>query len=194
MLDPEVIAKLKEKYHDIFSSPLPDGSEYIFRPMTFAEFDYLSVRNDWSSAEAEDYIVNTAGVWPENFDTNQYQAGYITMLADEVLDISGFTNMELAQGIFEKAREESNQFREVMRATVLALHPILGISEKDMDDYTFKQLAQKVVLAEQIIRIQKAIQDPGTEIYIDFSSDEEEDYSQDQMVDPIAQRLRAELG
>jgi hypothetical protein len=118
----------------------------------------------------------------------------MTSLSDEILEVSGFSNIEKAQSILLNARERSNTITNVMKATVLSIKPILGISLEDLNDMTFPKMCEIVTLAEQIIKIQKTIYDPSVELEISFSTDEtEQAQEQVQVGDPTATKLQQAL-
>lgn len=182
----------KSKYGKVYSAPLTGSTECIFRPLTVSEYEFIEDGN-LSSVEAEDIVVSSCVFWPENFDVNKYQPGLISSLSEEILELSGFSSIEIAQNILLEARDKSNTITNVMKATVLSLKPILDISLEDLNHMTFHQICETVTLAEQIIKIQKTIYDPSVELEISFSQPEEEDRVQEQTEDITALKLQQAL-
>ena len=209
MLPPQAyIDKLKREHGSIFAI-----DNYIVRKLTLGEFDAIS---SLDSVDAEEYIVDSALLWPE--DADKIPAGHVSSLADDIIELSGF--MDPAT-ILEEARNKSKQIKNMMYAFVLATQE--KYTEEDLDKLTFSQLAEKVALAENIIEIQKAIYDPTVDMRLVISeaeegeephmppgpSDEEWDqasqgayYNPDKAStfgaastqDPIAQQLKAAMG
>ena len=77
MLDADVLVQLKRKYGRLFTVAVK-GFDIVFKELTFAEYDEIysyQVSPDFSSAEAEDLILQYAIVYPENFDIYKIPAG-----------------------------------------------------------------------------------------------------------------------
>jgi hypothetical protein len=164
----EIVSRLKEAYGEIYSASF-GTQEYVFRPLTLGEYNKLLV-SGMSSAEAEEYAVSCAVVWPDN---PKLRPGTITALANEILDVSSFTNPKKAKAIFEEKRDHAQDVVNVMKSVVLACHAELCLTVQDLDDMTFSQLAEKVAIAEQIIQIKKSIYDPNIELQLEIIDPEE---------------------
>jgi hypothetical protein len=160
-MEKPTIAELKSLYGEVYKVTLSKVGECYFRPMTveeqmtaitLSEFDY------------EDYICSSAIVWPENPSIGRAKPGEISLLARKIISISCFTNPKEAKVILEDARGSMQAVHQHMKAAILALYPVLQLTEKEVEQFTFKQLAQKFVLAERIMQIQKMINDPSLEL------------------------------
>ncbi len=168
-MDKATIAALKEKHGNIFAVAA-DGREVVGRPLTVGEFEAIS-NGSMSSAEAEDYAVQSAIVWPP--DVKFRRAGTISALAETILDQSVFTSPKEAKAVFAASREQALDVVNVMRAVILACYESLRMTSQDVDNLTFKQLCDKAALAEQIIQIQKSIHDPSVELKLEIIDPEE---------------------
>ena len=91
MMDPDFLFRLKSKYGSIFETYLKKDI-VIFRELTFAEFDKIAEYETAgeSAAEIEDLIIKCAVVYPENMVLDNYPAGMISALAEEILQESRF--------------------------------------------------------------------------------------------------------
>ncbi len=155
MLDPSFIFKIKNEYGSIFETSIRKQI-ILFRELTFSEFDLIAEfqkNGDSTAADIEDLIIKCAVIYPEDFDADNYPAGLVSSLAEEVLEESGFSSARKAKSIVEKKREEANEVRSLMKAFVLATMPAYVPS--DLDNMTFSKLAEQVALSEKIIEIQQ---------------------------------------
>jgi hypothetical protein len=152
-MEPDFLHSLKKKYGSIFSVNIK-GQDIIFRELTFNEYDriveYKNNENS-SSLEAEDLIISSAVVYPENYNFEKLPAGTISSLAQEIIDFSGFYSPSLAKQILLSKRKTANEVRGLMKAFVLSTIP--AYKPEDLDDMTFSQLAERVALSEKILEI-----------------------------------------
>lgn len=171
MVPHKVLTDIKLQHPEVyvFSQGTKD---YIFRPLALGEFAKLST-GAMSSAEAEDFAVQSAVIWPEGFDVGNMRAGAVTALAQEILEVSAFTNPKLARKIFADKRDHADDVVNVMKALILACHAELGIDNQELEGYTFAQLAEKTALAEKVVQIKKTIYDPGLELELEIIDPEE---------------------
>lgn len=212
-MDKAIIAELKEKYGDVFHVEI-SKKDYIFRSLTFSEYDGLVERYGGESvAEAEDALVQMAVVWPEEINFDKMRAGVVTSLAEEILEASGFTDYEVAKTILNLQREKAVQFRNQMKTVVVAAMPAYKL--EDLDNLTFSQLAYKVAVAEEIFKLNDKeivldLVDPAQvaeEAKTRDQQDQEREYNRlmndpdahsrfgaARIDDPIAQRLNQALG
>lgn len=174
-MDDEVLLELKQKYGPLYAVNVK-GTDLLFRELTFAEFDKVSVigqAQGFSSADAEDEILKTTIVYPEGFDIYRIPAGMVSSIAQEVIDASGFQSAKVAKRILESKREAAGEVRNLMKAFVLAT--INTYSPEDLDNMTFSQLSERVALAEKIIEIQQNINGmESTNIKLELIDPEEE--------------------
>jgi len=187
-----LIASNKQKFGQVFSVPLNASTECIFRPLTISEYEEIE-NNSLNGVEVEDFVISRCVFWPENFNPNKFQLGLISSLSEEIIEMSGLSTIEKAQNVLREAREKSNSVTNVMKATILSVKPILNFSLEDINNMTFEKLCQTVTLAEQIIRIQKAVYDPTVEIEISFADEDEEEVYEGPTEDPTAIKLQQAL-
>lgn len=174
-MEPEFLYSIKKKYGSVFSVNIK-GQEIVFRELTFNEYDkvveYKNSENS-SSTDAEDLIISSAVVYPENFNFQKLPPGTISSLAQEIIDFSGFYSPSLAKQILLSKRESANEVRSLMKAFVLAT--ITSYKPEDLDDMTFSQLAERVALSEKILEInQNSYGVPPTNISLELIDPEEE--------------------
>lgn len=153
MIDSEVLIELKQKYGPLFATSIK-GIDLLFRELTFKEFDNIVKIQDgsnFSSADAEDKILETTLVYPDLNILNRIPAGAVSSLAQEILDASGFSSARTAKRILEEKRQSAGEVRTLMKAFVLAT--IHSYSPSDLDNMTFSELAENVALAEKIIEV-----------------------------------------
>jgi hypothetical protein len=157
MLDASKIFDLKNKYGKLYSVNIKNIN-FIFRELTFKEYNTIIYHQEYenlSSADIEDLIISCAVVEPENFDLSRIPAGTVSILAQEILDLSGFFSPKIAKSILDEKRIESNEVKNLMKAFVLAT--ITSYTPEDLEDMTFSELAQHVALSEKIIEIRQAM-------------------------------------
>lgn len=208
-MDNEVLLELKLKYGPLYAVNVK-GIDLLFRELTFSEFDKISKIQEadgYSSADSEDYILETTIVYPENFNINKIPAGTVSSLAESIIEASGFSSARIAKSILETKREQASDVRTLMKAFVLAT--INTYSPENLDDMTFSQLAEKVALAEKIIEVKQSINaiEP-TQVKLELIDPQEEMEKQKRIAaeynakrkegeavynDPIAQKLMGGL-
>jgi len=184
MLDTDVIFELKYKYGNLYSITVK-GIDLYFRELTFKEYEkvlYLQESNNFSYADIEDIVIQQAIVYPEDFDLNKIPPGIVSSLAEEVIDISGFSSAKMARYVLMSKREQANEVKNLMKAFVLAT--ISSYSPDDLEDMTFSQLAEKVALSEKIIEIQQGINGiEATNITLELIDPEEEAKKYQEMIE-----------
>lgn len=174
-MDEEVLLELKLKYGPLYSTTVK-GIDLLFRQMKHSEFDKFATIQEtqgYSSADAEDYILEQCVVYPKNFNINIIPAGAVSSIAEAILESSGFSSAKIAKRILEEKREKASEVRGLMKAFVLAT--ISSYSPEDLDDMTFSELSERVALAEKIIEIQQSIYGiEPTQVKLDLIDPEEE--------------------
>ena len=129
--------------------------------------------------------------------------GNVSSLANDILDLSGFTSARVAKNILNQKRDEANEVKNLMKAFVLAT--ISTYSPEDLEQMTFSQLAEKVAMAEKIIEIKQGINGlESTNLKLELIDPEEEELKKKSSAarhnlskkdgeaayeDPIAQKL-----
>lgn len=156
MVNAEVLYELKLKYGSIFETYLKKDL-VIFRELTFAEFDKIAEHESLgeSSAEIEDLIIKSAVLYPEDIVLDNYPAGLVASLAEEILQESGFASPSKAKRTLDDKRAQAAEVRNLMKAFVLST--ITTYSPEDLDNLTYTKLAEKVALSEKIIEIKQNI-------------------------------------
>lgn len=199
-LTDSVIDELKVKYGDIYLTSL-ENRDFIFRALTIAENSIITDHKSddgWSSADAEEQIVLKAVIWPENITVDSFKkAGSIATLAEEIVYTSGFSDTLFSRDILENSRIEMGNLQGSMMSIVLLAMP--SYKYEDLLNLTFKQLADRVALAENIIYFSQTTQ--GLEVEqrfkINIRTPEEIEAELAQPLDkgiatkgdPVAQRL-----
>ena len=175
MLDSELVFNFKKKYGNIYSVKIKNNT-LIFRELTFKEYNqilYYQELEDTSSADMEDQILSFSIIYPEDFDIYKIPPGNVSSLAQDILDLSGFTSAKLAKNILEEKRHEATEVKNLMKAFVLAT--MAYYSPDQLDEMTFSELAEKVALAEKIIEIKQGINGIApTELKLQLIDPEEE--------------------
>lgn len=172
MIQEQLIRELKKQHGDHLFSISMFGKDYVFRPLTVAEYRHL-VTSELPVDEKEDLIVSQAVVWPEDLSEVMTKAGIVSSLASEILEYSDFFDVKSCKVIFDNARLESNDIVNIMKALILAVHQEFNLNEEDIDKMTFSQLATKAALAEQILTIKKVVNDPNMEFTLEIVDPEE---------------------
>ncbi len=204
MVDAEVLYQLKLKYGSIFETYLKKDL-IIFRELTFSEFDQISEHEALGehSSEIEDLIIKSAVIHPKNIVLDNYPAGLVSSLAEEILQESGFASATKAKKTLEQKRAQAAEVRNLMKAFVLST--ITTYSPEDLDNLTYNKLAEKVALSEKIIEIKQNILGiaPTNVILQLIDPEEEQEKAKDkaqrynkskkegeaQYDDPVAQKL-----
>lgn len=175
MSDHDFLIDLKLKYGKIFTVDVK-GVNLYFRELTFEEHSKIIESQNiegFSSADIEDFVLQAAIVYPEDFDIYAIPAGTVSFLAEEIIDLSGFYSVKLAKSVLEQKRSEASDVKNLMKAFVLAT--INSYSPEDLERMTFSQLAEKVALSEKIIEIQQGINGvEATDIALHLIDPEEE--------------------
>lgn len=80
MINDDLLFELRQKYGPLFSAEIR-GNTVLFREITFSEFDKIAQiqdLQDGSSVDAEDEIIKTAVVYPDDFDPERMPAGIVS--------------------------------------------------------------------------------------------------------------------
>jgi hypothetical protein len=170
-VDDAQLYEWKKTYGQVYSVNVR-GEEYVFRQLTFDEFD-AARRSGASTAEAEEELVAQVLLQPESLPDNA-PAGAVTAIAETLFEVSGFGSPQRMKAILDGARQAADgNVWVMMKAVVLATMP--GYVEEDLNELTFDQLAAKVALSEQIFRIQQSsIGIEGPSVMVDILDPEEE--------------------
>ena len=174
-MDEQVLLELKLRYGPLYATSVK-GTDLLFRELTYKEFDkFIAIQDSegYSSADSEDYLIETCIVYPVDFNLDKIPAGAVTSIADIILETSGFSSAGTAKRILESKRQKASEVRGLMKAFVLAT--INTYSPEQLDEMSFSQLAERVALAEKIIEVQQAIHGiESTNVRLDLIDPEEE--------------------
>ncbi len=188
----DFVFDLKKKYGNIYTVDVK-GSSLVFRELTFTEYDlilYLQGLEEYSYADIEDFIIEYAIVYPENFNLEKIPAGLVTNLAQNILELSGFFSVKIAKGILEDKRLQMTEVRNLMKAFVISTMP--AYLPEDLDEMTFSQLAEKVALSEKIIELKQStyeIQNNNLKLQL---IDPEEEYEKQQHIKQVHDKVKPE--
>lgn len=201
-LSPEQIAQWKVQYGSIYSTPVRNVN-YVFRAITLKQFQDAFKDTTASAADREETIIRIALIHPLEIDFDGISPGVVSALAEEILEVSGFQNPKLAREKLEARRKEYTDVFILMKAMILATMPTTDVDL--LDELTFDQLLNKVVLAEKIIEVHQAIMggEPVKLVLVDPEAEEAEQTFKHAAQkkpgtagynDPIAERLKQAFG
>lgn len=116
-----VIKKLKNEYDELYCTEFSDGAVFIWRPLS--PFEYKSIYNNESltpfqKEEAFCYLCTLYSVIGDkkykatqyDFSSQMLPGGYPTILAGEIISISGFGDDDTAERILEQYNAEMETF------------------------------------------------------------------------------------
>lgn len=144
------VAAWKVQYGEVFSVQA-GGAQYVFRALTIKEWDVVIKHKEWSSADAEDYIIELALLWPENFDLDSVRPGIVTTVAEEITEVSGFNSVYSLIHAMNQAREDLD-YMGMAEAFVIAAMP--AYTPDDLGAKTMHQVMRLVAQSEQILKLQ----------------------------------------
>lgn len=169
------LQELRQQYGDIYQTSLTRVGKCWFRALTVGEQDQLAMVSEF---DVEDFLCKSAIVWPEDVDLDRAKPGEISQLARTIIDISGFNDAKGVRQRLDEERDKMNAVYQHMKTAILALYPVLQLTESDVNDLTFSQLTTKFVLAEKILQLQKMVADPSLE------------FSELEIIDPEEQEIK----
>jgi len=206
MADPDQIRAWKRTYENIYSLHVR-GIDYVFRALTFTEFDGLRASGS-DAVDLEDEVVAIAILDPPEGPPSNAVAGVVTVLAKEILETSGFGSIARRKELLETHRAAAEtDLRTMMKAFVLSTMPVYR--EEELDAMTFESLARKVVLAEHVLKVQQASVGIDNALRVEIVDPEDEEEAMEEAKrkhaaskppgtasfdDPIAARLHSALG
>lgn len=155
MISEHLLQEAKARF-GIIDSRIFDKVEYFYRPITLNEYKYIMnvLPPNATDAELEDLAVKIGVFFPANVDIDSMRAGHVSQLADEILRISGFTDLDYLVSTLAKYREQLEEATYMMKAFVIAAMP--AYTEEDLDELPVELLIKKVAFAEKIITVQQA--------------------------------------
>ena len=159
----EALKNAKKTYDEVYEISTSSGLCYV-RPLTLNEYNSLGKMDP---IDAEDHIFELTVIWPENF---RPLAGEVSSIAEEVIDVSGLSDVKTAKALLHKKRQQVQEVQSMMYAYVMATQ---SYTVEQLGDLTFAQLVYRVALAEKIFEIQEAAFDPTIQLTFDLTDPEE---------------------
>ena len=155
MIPDQLYQEVKRRFGNIEHTQL-DKTTFFYRPITLEEYKYITklLPEDYLDTDLEDILVKIAVVYPTDINFDKIKAGHVTTLADQILRISGLSDLDFLVNTLEKYRQEVEEASYMMKAFVLATMP--AYTEEDLDQLTIELLIRKVALAEKIVTVQQA--------------------------------------
>lgn len=148
MLTSQQIAQLKKDYTEIFSAVIED-EEITFRALTIGEYNEL--KDIASAIDQEEFAILNAVLDPSPIDLDNYMPGSVSTLYENILELSGFTSLEVCAYKLDLARDKVETALELMKIFILAAMP--NIDYFGLNDCSFQELADMVARAEKILDI-----------------------------------------
>lgn len=152
MADNKVDISLLNYYKDLYSGHKIIyvrflDTDFIFRTLTRKEYKYI-LKSCASKMDMEDAICNTCCVYPEeyDFDTCGF-AGLNEYVADFIINLSGFKDVQAILEEYRKAKEFSNleiQCMDLIKAF------IPEYTYEEMEDWTWEKLMHMTARAEKV--------------------------------------------
>lgn len=174
-MDEELVAFWRSKYKEVYSATLGD-TEFWFRALTVAEIDAITTANQ-SSVDIEDLYIHTAVLYPLNVDLDDFKAGHITQLVNQIMDVSGVSDISfILSTLLERRTTIQTDVVAMMKVFIIGAMPMY--KEEDLDALTVKQLTERVVLAEQIHTLHQnvsGIPSDGVEFQITLEGAQQEE-------------------
>lgn len=144
------VAAWKIQYGQIFSVQT-GGQQYVFRAITQDEWDGVISHKEWSSADAEDYIIGLALLWPEEFNLDSVRPGVVTTVAEEITEVSGFNSVHAVIYALNEARENVQGYLGMAKAFIITAMP--AYTWEELNYKTTHQLMELVAGAENILHL-----------------------------------------
>lgn len=179
--------ELKKQFGNVYSTTL-GGIEYVFRPLTIEEYEYILeiIGESGIDADLEDYAVRFSVVDPPNVNLDKMKAGHVTALADEILRISGFVEIDYLVELLTSHRASMEKATAMMKAIVIAAMP--SYTDEDLNSLTMDKLLEKLALAEKIISVQQAASGLPSDMSVLFAFDGQPIPEQQVQVQPEQKR------
>lgn len=176
--------ELKQRYGNIYSTVL-GKVEYIFRPLTIEEYRYIldSTGDGKTDADLEDVAVSFGVVSPNPLDLDKMKAGHVSALAEEILRVSGFIDIDFLSNLLNTYRDDLEEATYMMKAIIIAAMP--SYTDEDLDKYTLDSLLKKMVLAEKVITVQQAASGIPEDMAVLFAFGGQEQQEPQQKTEPI---------
>lgn len=169
----ELISYWQKEYKYIYSIEIA-GQQYVYRALTLSEINEIDNNPDISSADVEDIYVQTAVLYPQDFDINRLKAGYVTQLAEQIMQVSGITDPDFITSSLNYDRDQMNGMVNMMKVFIISAMPTYN--DEYLDSLTMRELIFKTALAEQILTLNQqiqGIQTEGVKLELQFEQDQQ---------------------
>ena len=125
-------------------------TDFIFRTLSRKEYRYI-LQSQASRLDIEDAVCNTTCIYPEeyDFDTCGF-AGLNEYVADLVIELSGFKDIQDVLNEYRKAKEMNNLEMQCMDL-IKAFIP--EYTYEEMEDWTWEKLMYMTARAEKIAEL-----------------------------------------
>lgn len=158
-----IIKELKVKFGEVFMVEAEDEI-FLFRLLTRQEYKEILMIAD-NKDIAEELICQLAVVYPQGLNFSQGSAGLPPLIAPQIVNESGFGDMQKSHIYFENYRSRMNMFEMQAEAAIQAAFP--SITEEEMQEWTVEKLMRTLAKAEWILKNVKGYP-------IEFTNQEEE--------------------
>ena len=165
-------------------------TDFIFKTLTRKEYKYI-LKSCASKIDVEDSVCNTCCIYPEEYDFETCGfAGLNEYVADILIDLSGFKDIQTVLGEYRQAKEFTNleiQCMDLIKAF------IPEYTYEEMEEWTWDKLMHVTARAEKVAELKGFdwhIQDQSEEYMEEMSkinSDNQEFIKelQDNGIDPM---------
>jgi hypothetical protein len=157
----DVISDLRKKWKNLFIIETQDGL-IIFRPSNKGEFlEFTDLYNSIGEL-VEDIIFEKCVIYPRfsKDDIGNLHAGTVSIVAESVIDISGFSNEDIFLTLLDSNRKEMENVDNQILAIILKAFPYLTI--EDINKFDIQQYTYRLALAEAILGTTLTIQKQNT--------------------------------
>lgn len=143
-----LIADAKSRFGEIHRADIEDDV-FLFRLLTRKEYkDILLISQDQEMTE--ELVCEVAVIYPEGVDFSNTTAGTPTMLAEFIVNESGFNGTDKSHFFFEKFRFMMNGFEAQGEAAIQAAFP--HITDEMMEEWTVEKFFKTLAKAEWLLQ------------------------------------------
>lgn len=123
-----IIKNLIDEYGNIFFEEI-NNDIYIYKPLGRKAFKDISLNDNLSELEKEDLVCNECILYPEDFDSDEVDAGIPSMLYSQILTNSYLTGTEQMLSLIEACRSEVEQLDIQMSCIISEAFPSYDMDE-----------------------------------------------------------------
>lgn len=143
----QLILDWKERYSNIYYYRVGQHF-FIFRLMTKGEYIALYLMQFHMKVEAEDLLLKRCVLYPES-PMDECPAGMIASLIDNILKLSGFSEIENIKKDIESTRNTIALLDNQIILLICKAFPHLKPS--DIDKFDYPTILRHIVLAEEVV-------------------------------------------